>query len=463
MPLGDSNPGNNPSMLDAEEPGKEVCFDTIKHCNRRGQLPEDILPLYADLLPILRYGTGIFPQEIRAKLSTLSSLELPPSVLVRGLRRPKPDPKTGGNRPGQDVTQAVQGEAFFDGLPLSVLFSGTAEGASVESRIENAEFYKLRAIVERAKECSKLIRGADAWKSKVDEPLLELAFSRHHKGVTLENATSARLIPSFVPSRVLNRPVPAEIARGRTVDFVVSPTISPDSKLGSAIHAKLVSLEQDTPGSSWAHPTLNPTDYPPLAWSPVAMAVGVGINPSDPTPFLPPPESRPPPIPWEEWCNRPSFWESYRKQLWAGAIRTTDVEQQLRLWVVAWHKRMEMLGIGGRQGPALPTLILINVQDHNWFLSFAVDRLDKIEILGGSELIGGTNTLVGVYKLVTVLRMLAGWIDTTFRSWVEKTFGPQATIALAQAAETALVQAEAEAGSGADADADAEAEADAEE
>ena len=39
--------------------------------------------------------------------------------------------------------------------------------------------------------------------------------------------------------------------------------------------------------------------------------------------------------------------------------------------------------------------------------------------------IGTTDTVQGIYQLLAVLRLLAEWVDTTFRVWVGNVFCPR--------------------------------------
>ena len=72
-------------------------------------------------------------------------------------------PKGGNDKDGMGQDE----ERFFDYLPLSALFAGTAEGASFQARIAHAEFYKVRSIKDHARECLALRRAEAAWNAKV--------------------------------------------------------------------------------------------------------------------------------------------------------------------------------------------------------------------------------------------------------------------------------------------------------
>ncbi|AEO60307.1 hypothetical protein MYCTH_116679 [Thermothelomyces thermophilus ATCC 42464] len=297
--------------------------------------------------------------------------------------RPPPDsvyrkPEGGNDKDGMGQDE----ERFFDYLPLSALFAGTAEGASFQARIAHAEFYKVRSIKDHARECLALRRAEAAWNAKVHEPLLELALSRRHTSVICENATSARILPCFLPCLITG-----EVAEGKMVDFVLAPDLGSESELDIAIQNKLVELAKQMKSSGLvsAQLCINQTDYPPLTRSPAAVTIETKVT----------------------------------------GASLEEGRLQLGVWIAAWHSRMEMLGVGGgKPGPQLPTLPLVLTHDHVWSLYFAVDRLDKIEVFGPMH-IGMTDNLPNIYQLLTVLRLLGAWIDTTFRSWVINAFRPQ--------------------------------------
>ncbi|KAH6630025.1 hypothetical protein B0J18DRAFT_474646 [Chaetomium sp. MPI-SDFR-AT-0129] len=253
------------------------------------------------------------------------------------------------------------------------------DGATFQAHIAHAEFYKVRSIKDRARECLALRRAEAAWNTKVHEPLLELALSRRHTSVICENATSARILPCFLPYLITG-----EVAKGKMVDFVLAPNLGSGSKLDIAIQNKLIELakQRRSSGSVSAHLCVNQTDYPPLMRSPVAVTIETNV---------------------------------------AGA-NLEEGRLQLGIWIAAWHRRMEALGVG-KPGSQLPTLPLILTHDHEWSLYFAVDRLDKIEVFGPMQ-IGMTDNLPNIYQLLTVLGFLGAWIDTTFCSWVINAFRP---------------------------------------
>ncbi|KAL8383527.1 hypothetical protein RB595_010636 [Gaeumannomyces hyphopodioides] len=347
------------------------------------QLPEDVRQLYRDVLAVTTYRTGIYPAEIRPQIESLFEDFAPPDSVYRkyedGTRRP--DRGRSAQDPGKEEEKEEKEEEdlFFDYLPLSSLFADRPGAASPQTQFALAEFYKIRAIERVARECLDLRRSEAAWNAHVHGPLLELALSRRRGSVVYENATSARILPCFCPSLVTG-----EVSEGTMVDFVFAPRLSPE--LDVAIQNQLIELSTRAKSTALASAQLNinQTDYFPLTRSPSAVSIKTKV---------------------------------------AGA-NLEEGRLQLGIWTAAWHKRMEMLGVGGRmQSPQLPTLPLILVHDHQWSLYFAVGRLERIEICGALP-IGMTDSFPNIYQLLTVLGLLGTWVDTTFRSWITDTFGP---------------------------------------
>ncbi|KAK0749501.1 hypothetical protein B0T18DRAFT_479502 [Schizothecium vesticola] len=295
------------------------------------QLPEDVRQLYDDLLVVSDTRTGIYPAEIR--------------------------PQEGTQDAGKQGDKEEE-DPFFDYLPLSFLFADRPEVASPQARFALAEFYKLRAIKDVARECQRLRRSEAAWNVRVHGPLLELALSRQRGSVVYENATDARILPSFRPSLFTGEVVP----ECQMVDFVIAPRLSPE--LDAAIKKRMAELSMSARSTALAEDQfyVNQTDCPPLAFSPSAVTI-----------------------------------------VTKGSGGSTE-EGRLQLG---------MLGVGGgTEGPPLPTLPLILVHEHQWWLYFAVDRRS-------------TDDLSHSYQLLTVLGLLSTWVDTIFRGWTTDTFAHQ--------------------------------------
>jgi hypothetical protein len=134
---------------------KPVLFDSLDDNAGLRQLPEDVRQLYYDIFATTKYQTGIYPAEIRTEIEALYEGHPPPDIVYR-----KPEGGNDKDGMGQDE------ERFFDYLPVSTLFAGTAEGATFQARIAYAEYYKVRGIKDRARECLSLRRAEAAWNAR---------------------------------------------------------------------------------------------------------------------------------------------------------------------------------------------------------------------------------------------------------------------------------------------------------
>ncbi|KAK3339619.1 hypothetical protein B0T25DRAFT_360832 [Lasiosphaeria hispida] len=345
---------------------KPVYFDSFPEDAGAGQLPDDMRQLYSNIYDAIEYKTGIYPAEIRTEIEEVNHSHPPPPWVFKQSRA--------------HASEQTQEERYFDYFPLSFLCSSIAEDITVEAAIARAEFYKVCHIRDAARECLTLRRSEAAWNSKVHEPLLDLAFStRRPPSVLFENATAARILPCFLPALGSG-----EAVDGKLVDFTLMPNLSPE--LDASIQDMLSQLIQKKGSTTVADLCINQTEYSPLLRYPVAVSIETKV---------------------------------------AGAS-LEEGQLQLAIWTAAWHKRMEKFGFSGRNVPPLPTLPLILTHDHKWELYFAVDRVDKIEILGTMQ-IGMTDHLQGIYQLLTVLGQIGAWIDTTFRTWVVNSFHTQNT------------------------------------
>ena len=153
-----------------------------------------------------------------------------------------------------------------------------------------------------------------------------------------------------------------------------------DARVSSA-DAKLIALIAER---VWSQPSdaqsVNQTGYPPLQFAPIA-------------------------------CNIKTK---------ASAIQQ-DGELQLSVWTASWYQRITMLLPERIAQHGIITLPLLYIIGHDWKLSFASWRGERIEIIG-SLVLGDTRTLLGSYTIISVLRKIGDWIRTDYRGWVEKMF-----------------------------------------
>jgi hypothetical protein len=328
---------------------KPIFFGGLEANAAKSQLPSDLQRLYRDIYPITKFQQGIYPPEIRTHVEAIYDGQYHPNSVYREGDEGSGSGVDGGNGGNNS------GELFFDYLPVAALFTNAPEGVSTQSRIAHAEYYHICNIMDNAKQCLALRRAEASWNTKVHEPLLELALASRPKSVVCENATSARVLPCFLPSLGTG-----EVAGAKMVDVVLAPNLASDPALDSAIQTRLLQLakQMKPPGLASAFLCVNQTDYHPLTRFPAAITVETKV---------------------------------------AGG-NLEEGRMQLGIWTAAWHRRMETLGITtGRTSPLpLPTLPLILTYDHEWSLYFAVDHVERIDIYGPMP-IGMTDNIPKIY------------------------------------------------------------------
>ncbi|KAF1995585.1 hypothetical protein P154DRAFT_445088 [Amniculicola lignicola CBS 123094] len=118
--------------------------------------------------------------------------------------------------------------------------------------------------------------------------------------------------------------------------------------------------------------TINPSDYSPLCYNPVAISI----------------ETKSP----------------------DGGKENGEV--QLSVWAMAYFNRLRTL----TQDPVPITLPLVLVSDEHWKLMFAHDTEDSIQIIDAVDF-GDTGDIIGCYKILVALRLLCRWAEDTFLGW----------------------------------------------
>ncbi|KAJ4178416.1 hypothetical protein NW767_014873 [Fusarium falciforme] len=240
-----------------------------------------------------------------------------------------------------------------------------------------AELDTFRDIEERAQECELHECGECTWNSRVHDPLLWHALSGHAT-VHVEPSQVATIATPFIPStggrgggsvigsKMIDYSLTLRLNQG-VPDPILEDAPGPDARLMNAIARRVWSQPSDSQ-------SFNQTLYSPLQFCPIA-------------------------------CNIET----------KSAASNGDGKLQLSVWTAAWYRRMQKLL---PEGSPMVTLPLIRVMAHSWFLSFAVHRGKRIEIVGEHD-IGNTATLMGIYQLNAVLRKIADWIATSYREWLE--------------------------------------------
>jgi len=326
---------------------------------KKEQLPEDVRVLYNRLYDITVEHEGVAPWEIREEIN---------GQLARPWR-----------------------ESWFKRRETPSAPSGADAVAEEEEYrdLARVELRALRKIKRTAWKCRERGRSEAAWNTMVHAPLLQLALNRpEYAHVGWEVVTTAQIAKHFVPR--MGDFAPTEFADKKMVDLamVLEPDVSDDSE--GEEEAKQQNLEQRfrhlahaiqrvVRSQPYDRQSINQSMYTPLLEWPIGISIetkAVGANE-------------------------------------AGRV-------QLAIWTAAWHERIKdlMMTTGTWSSDTLfITMPLLLIVEHNWVLSFACDRGDRLEVVGEMTL-GETASLKGLYTLVAVLRELAVWMQGRFAEWM---------------------------------------------
>ncbi|KAF7552794.1 hypothetical protein G7Z17_g4100 [Cylindrodendrum hubeiense] len=243
----------------------------------------------------------------------------------------------------------------------------------------------LRDIGNKSKNCEIRACAEVTWNMLVHQPLFEHALAGHAT-VQAEPALTAKIMAPFSPAT--SGRGGGRVIENKMVDFCFTlwlnegkPRQLEGDDSASSTDASLMSAIANR---VWAQPpdaqSVNQTGYPPLQFAPIA-------------------------------CNIET--------------KTSTAQQggqlQLSVWTAAWYQRILKLVPDGVAQHGIITLPLLHIVGHDWRLSFACWRRDRIEIVGELAL-GDTRTLLGLYTLVAVVRKIGDWVATDYRRWIEKVF-----------------------------------------
>ncbi|GKU08814.1 unnamed protein product [Fusarium langsethiae] len=247
------------------------------------------------------------------------------------------------------------------------------------------EHARIKKILAEAAESSTMTKAEAAWNTHIHCPVLDIALDPI-PSTKAENITTAQIFRDFRPrsheqawssasssaasshssirsddTGTWTEPEPSSVHK--MVDFAL--VLKPDDALESKINLFLKKQE---------YFTLNQTMYDPLSQR-----------------------------------SAPVFIETKTS---AGVVDRSHV--QLAIWTAAWYQRLR----AARSTKSPIAIPVIQVHGNVWTVMFAVDDNDKILLLDQSVRIGDTANVVGIYQLLASLRVIAKWIDTTFRTWL---------------------------------------------
>ncbi|KAF1972377.1 hypothetical protein BU23DRAFT_162509 [Bimuria novae-zelandiae CBS 107.79] len=123
------------------------------------------------------------------------------------------------------------------------------------------------------------------------------------------------------------------------------------------------------------HRTINPSDYSPLCYNPIAINIET---------------------------KSPNGGKGYG-------------EVQLPIWLMAYFNRLRTL----TQNPVSTTLPLILVSDEHWKLMFTSDLEGEIQIIDAVDF-GTAADIIGCYTILKALKLVIRWPEGTFLEWFSK-------------------------------------------
>lgn len=193
-----------------------------------------------------------------------------------------------------------------------------------------AELASLRDIEMAANTCQTEEASEAAWNLEVHGPLLKLALASF-PSLRRDLLTTARISKPFVPG--MHAASAYDCARAKMVDWGVR--VCPSADIAAAIRGRLDTLPE-------AQRCLNQTTYGPVRHDPIAISI----------------ETK------------------------TAAGTAEEARLQLGIWIAAWHQRMAVL-METSLPRAVPidriiTVPLIIIIEHEWRLSFACDKWDRI-------------------------------------------------------------------------------------
>ncbi|KXX78394.1 hypothetical protein MMYC01_205891 [Madurella mycetomatis] len=249
-----------------------------------------------------------------------------------------------------------------------------------------AELLQLRRIQADAQRCRRLVLSEAAWNLDVHGPLLRLGAVRTDGRVEREIITSARIAPQFLPTIDGKERTNVE---GKMVDFALVLNLGYDALAELDVN-RFQGKEVDKAGmdEATAEVIRRAVRAQPLGQQTINQTLYTGL------------QYRPAPVNVETKVS--------------GIPEEGRV--QLGIWTAAWRIRMLTFLDLQNQQRSLITLPLILVVEHQWYLLFACDRGDHMQILGDIR-IGDTSTLLGLYSILAVIREVAKWLDEDFRHW----------------------------------------------
>ncbi len=162
-------------------------------------------------------------------------------------------------------------------------------------------------------------------------------------------------------------------------------------------------------------PTFNQSAYKPLRCNPTGMFVVTKVDEKRRS------EGRYQLGLWlAAWFGRVSEFPQPRSL--QGSLESRKSQASVVSASASTPDRVDSLKEAAHVGNTPPFLPLLSAYCGAWQLYFAFDLESNFKIYRPIS-IGNTDGLLEAYRLHAVLRLLAGWVDGEFRSWVERRVG----------------------------------------
>ncbi|KAI1260757.1 hypothetical protein F5Y18DRAFT_404411 [Xylariaceae sp. FL1019] len=250
-----------------------------------------------------------------------------------------------------------------------------------------SELDVIEEIVATTQDYSNVPRAEASWNERIHGRMLDLAVS-HTPSVGVENVTRADIAEDFLPPTSARHM--AQPATSKLIDYAMvvkpSPTLGDHESHEKHDGSKKLSLERIVHFVDMLdYPSFNQSSYSPLCSMPSGVFIKTNVNTHE----------------------------------------STEAKAQLGMWLASWFGRVsefpDSSDHDGRDVLPSPVLPALLVDGASWELYFAFDAGSHYDVCGRVG-IGSTHSLDEAYRLLAVLRILAKWMETDFRAWVEECF-----------------------------------------
>lgn len=229
---------------------------------------------------------------------------------------------------------------------------------------------QLSWVMGEAARCNAERMSEASWNEMVHAPVLSLALRGHWllRGIYYCNITTARISNNSLIPKVARKSMGSKM-----VDYAM--VIRPDPEMSQRIRQKLLA------DGTWS---INQTEAEYVRYNLITISI-----------------------------------ETKR-----AAIEEDKAYVQQGIWITAQFSHLERLMKDDAPFPILPLLM---IQGHEWKMLIAENfntedntAAERKMTFAGHVRIGATDSVVGIYQIIASLRVLARWIDESYRPWFEE-------------------------------------------